>query len=157
MASDQPAAVSVAPEIFEANVKSIRERVAQIEFCRFIGSQLDELAPGICVASVAHRPELLQYMGMFHGGVTAYLIDHATTVAAATVVEPGQHVLTAEYKLSLMAPAVGERLICRARVLRRGRTMTVVEAGVFCLNKGEEKQTAAALATIAVIDGDRAH
>ena len=38
---------------------------------------------------------------MFHGGVTAYLIDHATTVAAATIVKPGQHVLTAEYKLNL--------------------------------------------------------
>ena len=47
---------------------------------------------------------------MFHGGVSAYPVDHATTVAAATIVQLGQHVSTAEYKLNLMAPATGERL-----------------------------------------------
>lgn len=146
------AAVSVPPEVFEANARSIRARVAEIAFCQMIGSQIDELGPGLCTASVARRPELLQYMGMFHGGVTAYLIDHATTVAAATVVKPGQHVLTAEYKLNLMAPATGERLVCRARVLRPGSSMTVVAADVFSVADGREKQTAAALATIAVID-----
>ena len=99
--------MSISPELFEANARDIRARVAEIAFCQLIGSQIDELGPGTCTASVARRPELLQYMGMFHGGVTAYLIDHATTVAAATIVKPGQHVLTAEYKLNLMAPASG--------------------------------------------------
>lgn len=145
-------AVSVPTELFEANAKSIRARVAEIAFCKLIGSEIDELGPGTCTASVARRPELLQYMGMFHGGVTAYLIDHATTVAAATILNPGQAVLTAEYKLNLMAPATGERLICRARVLRPGSTMTVVAADVFSIADGREKQTAAALATIAVVE-----
>ena len=144
--------MSISPELFEANARDIRARVAEIAFCQLIGSQIDELGPGTCTASVARRPELLQYMGMFHGGVTAYLIDHATTVAAATIVKPGQHVLTAEYKLNLMAPATGERLICRARVLRPGSSMTVVAADVFSVSEGRERRTAAALATIAVID-----
>ncbi len=144
--------MSISPERFEANARDIRARAAEIAFCQLIGSQIDELGPGTCTASVARRPELLQYMGMFHGGITAYLIDHATTVAAATIVKPGQHVLTAEYKLNLMAPATGERLICRARVLRPGSSMTVVAADVFSVSEGREKQTAAALATIAVID-----
>ncbi len=144
--------MSISPELFEANARDIRARVAEIAFCQLIGSQIDELGPGTCTASVARRPELLQYLGMFHGGVIAYLIDHATTVAAATIVKPGQHVLTAEYKLNLMAPATGERLICRARVLRSGSSMTVVAADVFSVSESREKQTAAALATIAVID-----
>jgi uncharacterized protein (TIGR00369 family) len=148
----QNPAVSIAPELFAENAKAIRARIAEIAFCQLIGSEIDELAPGLCTASVARRPELLQYMGMFHGGVTAYLIDHATTVAAATIVKPGQHVLTAEYKLNLMAPATGERLVCHARVLRPGSSMTVVAADVFSVSDGKEKQTAAALATIAVID-----
>ncbi len=151
MATNDPA-FSVAPELFAENARLIRERVAKIAFCRLIGSRLDELGPGTCTASVENRPELLQYMGMFHGGVTAYLIDHATTVAAATIVKRGQHVLTAEYKLNLMAPATGARLTCRARVLRPGSSMTVVAAEVFSLVGNQEKQTAAALATIAVLD-----
>ena len=151
MKTENPA-VSVPAELFEANAKSIRARVAEIAFCKLIGSELDELGPGTCTASVARRPELLQYLGMFHGGVTAYLIDHATTVAAATIVKPGQHVLTAEYKLNLMAPATGERLVCRARVIRPGNTLIVVAADVFSIADGREKQTAAALATIAVVE-----
>ncbi len=154
MANDKPIA-AVSAEHFAANAEAIRARIAQIAFCKLIGSALDELGPGFCTASVARRPELLQYLGMFHGGVTAYLIDHATTVAAATIVRPGQSVLTAEYKLNLLAPATGERLICRAHVLRPGRTLTVVAADVFSLAEGREKQTAAALATIAVIDAEK--
>jgi uncharacterized protein (TIGR00369 family) len=154
MAKDHPI-VSIPPELFEANAKSIRARIAEIAFCKLIGSELDELGPGTCTASVARRPELLQYLGMFHGGVTAYLVDHATTVAAATILKPGQAVLTAEYKLNLMAPATGERLICRARVIKPGSNMTVVAADVFSLADGREKQTAAALATIAVIESTK--
>ena len=89
---------------------------------------------------------------MFHGGVTAYLVDHATTVAAATILKPGQAVLTAEYKLNLLAPATGQRLLCRARVIKPGNKMTVVAADVFSIADGREQQTAAALATIAVVE-----
>ena len=151
MSNDNPA-FSIPAEQFAENVRRVRARVATIGFCNLIGSQLDELGPGTCSASVARRPELLQHLGMFHGGVSAYLVDHATTVAAATILKRGQAVLTAEYKLNLMAPATGERLICRARVLRPGSTVTVVTADLFSLAEGKEKQTGAALATIAVID-----
>jgi len=75
-----------------------------------------------------------------------------TTVAAATILKPGQAVLTAEYKLNLLAPATGQRLVCRARVIKPGNNMTVVAADVFSIADGREKQTAAALATIAVVE-----
>lgn len=144
--------VSMPAALFEANAKSIRARIAEIAFCKLIGSEVDELGPGTCTASVARRPELLQYLGMFHGGVAAYLVDHATTVAAATIIKPGQAVLTAEYKLNLLTPATGQRLVCRARVIRPGNNMIVVAADVFSIADGREKQTAAALATIAVVE-----
>ena len=150
--TNQNPAVSVPTELFEANAKSIRARIAEIAFCKLIGSEINELGPGTCTASVARRPELLQYLGMFHGGVTAYLVDHATTVAAATIIKTGQAVLTAEYKLNLLAPATGQRLVCRARVIRPGNNMIVVAADVFSITDGREKQTAAALATIAVVE-----
>lgn len=61
-------------------------------------------------------------------------------------------VLTAEYKLNILAPARGDRLICQAHVLKPGRMLTVVEAKVHCRSGAEEKLTAVALATIANID-----
>jgi len=64
----------------------------------------------------------------------------------------GQAALTAEYKLNLLAPASGDRLICRARVVKPGRQVSVVAADVFCIIDGAEKHTATALASIAMID-----
>jgi uncharacterized protein (TIGR00369 family) len=103
---------------------------------------LSELARGACTIEVGRRPELLQQHGLFHRGITAFLVDHAITIAAATT--RGQTALTAEYKLNLMSPASGERLICRAQVIKPGRQVAVVAADVFCVTHGKEKHTATA-------------
>ena len=140
---------------FDDLARSIRARVASQGFMKLVGADLSTLEPGGATISVARRPELLQQDGFFHGGVTAFLVDNGATIAAATRLRPGQSCLTAEYKLNLLAPARGDRLICRARVVKAGRLMSVVAADVVCVQNGEETPTATALATIAVIDGDR--
>jgi uncharacterized protein (TIGR00369 family) len=139
-------------EAFHEREKAIRARVVSQGFMRLVGAELGELRAGHCTISVAKRPELLQHWAMFHGGVTAFLVDNGTTIAASTVMRPGQTTLTAEYKVNFLLPAVGERLICRARVVKPGRTLTVVAADVFSVVDGVEKQTAIGLATIAVVD-----
>jgi uncharacterized protein (TIGR00369 family) len=136
---------------FDAHEQAIRQHVAAQGFMNLIGAQLGKITKGTCEMSVQKRPELLQQHGMFHGGVTAFLVDNSTTIAASTMIQQGQAVLTAEYKLSLLAPGVGERLVCRARVIKAGRTLSVVAADVFSVTGAEEKLTATALATIAVI------
>lgn len=137
---------------FESRAAGIRERVALQGFMKLVGARIDELAPGSATVSVARREELLQQHGLFHGGVTAFLIDNGTTIAAATVLKPGHGVLTAEYKLNLLSPADGKRLICRSRVVKPGNRMVIVAADVFTETDGREQQTAIALATIAVLD-----
>jgi uncharacterized protein (TIGR00369 family) len=128
----------------------IRDSVGRQGFMAHVGAKLSELTRGACTLEVERRPELLQQNGLFHGGVTAFLVDNATTIAAAA--SRGQAALTAEYKLNLLSPAVGERLICRARVIKPGRQVAVVAADVFCLTEGVEKHTATALASIAMLD-----
>jgi hypothetical protein len=81
--------------------QSIRQQVAAQGFMTLIGAELGKLTRGTCEMSVLKRPELLQQHGMFHGGVTAFLVDNSTTIAASTMTQQGQTVLTAEYKLSL--------------------------------------------------------
>jgi uncharacterized protein (TIGR00369 family) len=128
----------------------IRASVGRQGFMAHVGAELSELARGSCTLEVERRPELLQQNGLFHGGVTAFLVDNATTIAAAA--SRGQAALTAEYKLNLLSPAAGERLICRARVIKPGRQVAVVAADVFCVTAGVEKHTATALASIAMLD-----
>ena len=134
---------------FEPIERLIRENVGRQGFMNLVGAELSELARGHCTIAVDRRPELLQQHGFFHGAVTAFLVDNATTIAAAT--SRGQGALTAEYKLNLLSPATGERLICRACVIKPGRQVAVVAADVFCVTDGVEKHTATALASIAML------
>ena len=138
--------------VFEQVARTIRAHLAVQGFMRLVGAELAALSPGRCTLSVARRPELLQQYGMFHGGVTAFLVDNAATIAAMAALKPGRVGLTAEYKLNLLSPAMGDQLVCHARVVKSGNTLIVVAADVFTSNNGREKHTATALATIAVID-----
>src|SRR5437879_10039240 len=135
---------------FEPIAARIHANVGRQGFMNLVGAELSELSRGSCMLAVDRRPELLQQHGLFHGGVTAFLVDNATTIAAAT--SRGQPALTAEYKLNLLSPASGDRLICRARVIKPGRQVAVVGADVFCVIDGIEKHTATALASIAMLD-----
>ena len=139
---------------FEPIAERIHANVGRQGFMNLVGAELSDLSRGTCTIAVERRPELLQQHGFFHGGVTAFLVDNATTIAAAT--SRGQPALTAEYKLNLLSPAVGERLICRARVIKPGRQVAVVAADVFCIIDGKEKHTATALASIAMLDDQAA-
>jgi len=97
----------------------------------------------------------LQQHGFFQGGVTAFLIDNATTIAVATLLRQGQACLTAEYKLNLLAPATGDELVCRARVVKGGRNVSVVAADVFSIAAGRETHSATALASVSILDAAR--
>jgi uncharacterized protein (TIGR00369 family) len=144
------AATTAAPDTAFAPIEHlIRENVGRQGFMRLVGGEIAELTRGTCTIAIDRRPELLQQHGFFHGGVTAFLVDNATTIAAAT--SRGQGALTAEYKLNLLSPATGERLICRARVIKPGRQVAVVAADVYCVTEGVEKHTATALASIAML------
>jgi uncharacterized protein (TIGR00369 family) len=139
-------------EDFERNNERIRRAVELQGFTRHLGAKLDDLQSGVCVLSVESKPELLQQHGFFHGGVTAYLVDNATTIAAGTMCKEGRNPLTAGFSLNFMSPAIGEKLICRAKVVKPGNALSVVSADVFIVKDGKEKQTATALATIAIVD-----
>jgi uncharacterized protein (TIGR00369 family) len=137
---------------FAPIARRICKSIAAQGFMSHVGAELCELTRGSCTLAVDRRPELLQQHGLFHGGVTAFLVDNATTIAAAT--SRGQPALTAEYKLNLLSPATGERLICRARVIKPGRQVAVVAADVFCVTGGIERHTATALASIAMLSAE---
>ena len=68
----------------------------------------------------------------------AAIADSAAGYAALSLQPDGSEVLTVEFKLNLLAPAAGDLLIARGRVLRPGRTLTVCEATVAAVRDGEE-------------------
>ena len=76
------------------------------------------------------------------------LADMAAACAGATMLPEGWAASTVDYTLKLLAPAVGEKLVARGRVLKSGRTLSVAAADVFSVLNGEETLCATALATI---------
>jgi len=86
-----------------------------------------------------------------HAGVVATLADHCAGAAATTQLAPGDFVVTAEYKINLLRGARGERLHCRAEVLKPGQTLAVVEAQVFAEHAGQRELVAKLNATMAII------
>jgi uncharacterized protein (TIGR00369 family) len=122
-------------------------------FTKLVGAEVVSVEPGVVVMTLDRRPEVLQQAGLFHGGAIAYLVDNATTAAAGSMIDRAtRSVITAEYKINLIAPSTGDRLTCRAEVVKPGRLLTVVEARVTCRIDGAEKLVAIALATIANLD-----
>jgi uncharacterized protein (TIGR00369 family) len=83
-----------------------------------------------------------------HAGAVAAIADSAAGYAALSLMPAGSEVLTVEFKLNLMAPAAGDLLIARGRVLRSGRTLTVAEATVSALRGAEETACAVLLSTL---------
>ena len=118
-----------------------------------IGATLGGVEPGFAEILLPYREDLSQQHGFFHGGVVGTLADNACGYAAFTLADADSSILTVEYKLNLMAPAIGDSLVARARVVRPGRTLVVVQADVFAIRGDREKTVATALATLMLMAG----
>jgi len=123
------------------------------QFMEHLGARLHELGPGFCEIHLDYAPHLAQQHGYFHGGVIGTLADNASGYASYTLMGREDSVLTVEYKLNLLAPGTGEKLISRGTVIRPGRTLIVSRSEVFSLNDNSEKLCATALVTLMALPG----
>lgn len=133
--------------------RAIQQGFRDAPFMAHLGVQLEDIGRGWCEASLELQAWHLQQTGVAHAGVVAALADHCAGAAASTELEPGQFVVTAEYKINLLRGARGERLFCRAEVLKRGQSLTVAEAEVFAESGGQRALVAKLMATLSVIAG----
>ena len=127
-----------------------RQVLASQAFSRLLGTELSAFSEEGVELRLPLKPELAQQNGFAHGGVISYLADNALTFAGGTRL--GVAVLTAEYKINYLRPAVGHQLIARASVVYAGKTTATCRCDVFSLDaEGTEKLCATAQGTIARI------
>lgn len=98
-------------------------------------------------------PAITQQHGFVHAGAVTAIADSAAGYAALSLMPPGTGVLTTEFKINLVAPASGDRIIARARVVKPGRTLTLVQSDVYAESGGKEKLIALLTATMMSIQG----
>lgn len=140
--------------MYDWNDPELLERMTQNSalqgFNKWFGLTPVAVGQGQAELMVTVRPDICQHHGYVHGGCIGALADAACAWAGAAA--SGGDVVTSNYTLHLLAPAVGDRIRARGRAIRTGRTLVTVEAEVFAEAEGRDpKLVAAAMASIAVL------
>ena len=134
-----------------------RERVAA-SFARqgamaTLGARIAGVEPGYCAIEVAPGPAIAQQHGYVHAGVIAAIVDTAGGYAGFTLFPEDASVLTVEFKLNLLAPAVGERVVAEGFVVRHGRTLTITRGEVHAERDGRRTLCALMQQTLMTMHG----
>ena len=135
---------------FEARIRGSFARQGAMAL---IGAELTRVEPGLVVIELPFRPDLTQQHGFFHAGMTSTIADTAAGYAGYTLFPAESSVLTAEFKINLVAPADGERLIATGRVIKPGRTLSLCEMEVMAVKNGTAKLCAYGLQTLVCLIG----
>lgn len=131
----------------------VRDSFARQPFTQLVGFRINDLQPGRMELTLPMRTDLTQQHGFAHGGVVATLADIASAYAAFSLMPPDSAPLTVEFKLNLLAPGKGKRLIARGEVLKPGRTLSFCETRIFGVEDNQEKLIATASVTMMCLMG----
>jgi uncharacterized protein (TIGR00369 family) len=150
----RPAAARGAERAPDPDVEQrVRESFDRQQFMHTLGARLIRVAPGEIDIELPVRPELGQQNGFVHAGAVTAVADSACGYAAMSLTPPDADILSIEFKINLLAPATGDRLVARARVVRSGRRITVCTAEVAAESPGSSRTVAIMQATMMTLAG----
>lgn len=131
----------------------VRDSFARQAFMAMLGARLARVAPGEVDIELPVRDALLQQHGSVHAGAVTSILDSAAGYAAFTLMPAGAGVVSVEFKVNLLEPARGERIVARGRVLRPGRTLFVCVSEAWAIADGGETLVAAFQGTMMCLVG----
>jgi uncharacterized protein (TIGR00369 family) len=112
---------------FREKVKASFERQGLM---KALNGRLTRIDAGCVHIELPYSEAVTQQHGYFHAAAIAAIADNAGGYAALTLMEPDEEVVAAEFKINLLRPAVGPRIVAEAQVIRAGRTLVVSEVTV---------------------------
>ena len=133
---------------YESRVRASFERQ---RFMQTIGARLVHVEPGAVEVELPVRDALVQQHGFLHAGALATVADSACGYAALSLMPAGAAVLSVEFKINLLAPAAGDRVLARGRVIRAGRTVTVCWGEVTAYDGANERLVATMVGTMMTV------
>jgi uncharacterized protein (TIGR00369 family) len=131
-----------------AQIRAVNQSAAFNQWC---GIEVVSAEPGKVEIAMPWRREAAQYSGFLHAGVIGALIDTACGFAAVTV---AGRVLASHYSVSCLRPAVGERFVARARVVKPGKSQVFTACELFAQAGGSEKLVATGETLLCVASDD---
>ncbi len=146
MIDDQPVRKWTPPNpSFESVVRDAFEKQTAMHT---IGVELTHLEPGAAHLTLPCHDQIMSHVPpIVHGGTISMIADSAMGFAALSLAPEGSSGVTVEYKITFLAPAIGDHLIARGRVLKYGRQLVFTDVRVVVVNDGEAKTTATATGT----------
>ena len=127
-------------------LSELNSLIEKTSFARSLGAVVTDFQEGNVELSIDVTPESKQHHGFVHGAIVGFMADSACAWSAASVLGD---VVTSEYKLNLLSPAVGEKLLARGVVIKASGRQATCRADVFSVRAdGKETLVAVALATI---------
>lgn len=137
--------------------QTIADRIARSfaaqSMMQTLGARLAGVSPGEVRIEAPILPGLRQQQGFGHAGLTFSLGDSAAGYAALSLMPADRDVLTAEIKINLLAPAMGDMLIATGRVIKPGRRLMVVSAEVHARQADKDRLIAILQGTMVPVDG----
>src|SRR5215204_917452 len=115
----------------------VRSSFAKQGLMSTLGAALGELAPGTVEIVLRPSQAISQQHGFVHAGAVSAIADTAAGYAALSMMPAGRGVLTTEFKINLLAPAIGEMILARGKVVKAGRTLTLAQTEVFSESGGK--------------------
>jgi uncharacterized protein (TIGR00369 family) len=123
-----------------------REVLAAQPFSVLLDAELQVFVEGRAEIRIPITDRVKQQHGFVHGGVLSYAADNALTFAGGSALGPG--VVTAEFKINYLRPAIGDFLVARASVVNAGASQAVCRCDIVVSKDGDERLCATALGTI---------
>ncbi|MEC4719157.1 PaaI family thioesterase [Noviherbaspirillum sp. CPCC 100848] len=124
-----------------------QQALASQPFSRLVGTALTRFDAEGTELRVPIQESLKQQHGFVHGGVVSYLADNALTFAGGAALGTG--VVTSEYKINYVRPAIGQELVARAAAVHAGKSQAACRCDIYVVNEGKELLCAIAQGTIA--------
>ncbi len=115
---------------------------------KLIGAELTKVQPGKVDVKLPFREDLTQQNGFIHAGIITTIADSACGYAAFSLMPENSSVLSVEFKVNLLSPAVGDYFLAEGRVIKAGKNLSVVRGDVFAVKGKVNKQIAAMIGTI---------
>lgn len=113
-----------------------------------LGAELVSVADGEVQIALPFSERVSQQHGYVHAGAITSIVDSACGYAALTKAPPEWEVVTAEFKINLMRPAIGERFLAIGKVQSAGKLLTVCTGEVRAYSVSGFKVVAMMQATI---------
>ena len=117
-----------------------------------IGAKLILVSPGEVHIALPFSKTLSQQHGYVHAGAITSIADTACGYAALTKAPPECEVVTAEFKINLLRPALGDHFLAIGRVQNSGKLLTVCTGEVRAFSGAGSARKVVALMQATIVN-----